>query len=296
MSKCIGCGITIKNTDKNNLGYTLKIDNKYCERCFKTIHYNEERKIENIDNSKIINKINKLGYLTIFITDLLSINKSLIDVFKSINNDKILVINKCDIIPDNLKLEHIEENIKNSFNIDDDICFISAKKNLYLNKIINKIEEYNTVILCGETSSGKSTLINNLIGSNLTTSKYSNTTLDFIKLKYMDYTIYDTPGILINENKKSIENIKILTKQMNDNYVLTVGNLKLRCNGNITLFFSDNIKINTKKENVNLDNKINITKSSDIELLDGGFIFVKNPCIIESNLKLNVRDSIIGKN
>jgi len=296
MSKCIGCGITLQNTDKNNLGYTLKIDNKYCERCFKTIHYNEERKIENIDNSKIINKINKLGYLTIFITDLLSINKSLIDVFKSINNDKILVINKCDIIPDNLKLEHIEENIKNSFNIDDDICFISAKKNLYLNKIINKIEEYNTVILCGETSSGKSTLINNLIGSNLTTSKYSNTTLDFIKLKYMDYTIYDTPGILINENKKSIENIKILTKQMNDNYVLTVGNLKLRCNGNITLFFSDNIKINTKKENVNLDNKINITKSSDIELLDGGFIFVKNPCIIESNLKLNVRDSIIGKN
>ena len=295
MSKCIGCGISLQNENKNNLGYTKNLDNKYCERCFKTIHYNEERKIENVDNSKIINKINKFGYFTIFITDLISINKGLINVFKNIKNDKLLVINKCDIIPDNLKLEHIEENIKNSFNIDDDICFISAKRNLYLNKIINKIEEYKTVILCGETSSGKSTLINNLIGSNLTTSKYSNTTLDFIKLKYLEYTIYDSPGIIINENKKSIENIKILTKQLKDDYILNVDDLKIRTNGNVTLFVTDDVNIKTKKEKINLDNKINISKSSDLELKNGGFIFVKNPCIIEANLNLDVRDSIIGK-
>ena len=295
MSKCIGCGISLQNENKNNLGYTKNLDNKYCERCFKTIHYNEERKIENVDNSKIINKINKFGYFTIFITDLISINKGLINVFKNIKNDKLLVINKCDIIPDNLKLEHIEENIKNSFNIDDDICFISAKRNLYLNKIINKIEEYKTVILCGETSSGKSTLINNLIGSNLTTSKYSNTTLDFIKLKYLEYTLYDSPGIIINENKKSIENIKILTKQLKDDYILNVDDLKIRTNGNVTLFVTDDVNIKTKKEKINLDNKINISKSSDLELKNGGFIFVKNPCIIEANLNLDVRDSIIGK-
>jgi len=294
MSKCIGCGIKLQNENKEDLGYTKNLENDYCERCFKTIHYNEERKVDNVDNFRIINKINKLGYLTIFITDLISLNKDLIDFFKSINNEKLLVINKCDIIPNNLKLEHIEDNIKNSFNINDEICFISAKKNLYLNKIINKIEEYKNVILCGETSSGKSTLINNLIDSNLTTSKYSNTTLDFIKLKYMDYVIYDTPGIIINSNKKSVEKISIFTKQMSDKYVLSIGDLKLRLNGNITLLVNDSVKINSKKEDIELENVVEINKSSDIEL-ENGFIFIKNPCIIKSNQKLNIRNSIISK-
>lgn len=295
MSKCIGCGIKLQNTDKDKLGYTKKLDNKYCERCFKTIHYNEEKKVTNLDNSKIIDKINKLGYFTIFITDLASINKKLIEVFKNINNEKVLVINKCDVIPDNLKLEHIEENIKNSFNIDNEVCFISAKKSMYLNKIINLIEEKETVILCGETSSGKSTLINNLIGSNLTTSKYSNTTLDFIKLKYLDYVIYDTPGIMINENKNNLENITISTKQLSDNYVLTIGNVKLRTNANLTFVIPDNLKITSKKEDIDLNEVIEIDKPTDIELEGGGFIFVKNPCIIKSNRILGARKSIIGK-
>ena len=294
MNKCIGCGIKLQNIEKNELGYTKDLQNKYCERCFKTIHYNEEKKIDNIDNFKIIEKINKLGYTTLFITDLLSINKKLIDIFKSINNKKILVINKCDIIPNNLKLEHLEENIKHSYNICDDICFISAKKEYNLNKIINVIESEQNVLLCGETSSGKSTLINKLIGSNLTTSKYSNTTLDFIKLKYMDYVIYDTPGIVINENKKVIENIKIYTKQLNDNYVLNINNLKLKLNGNITLIVDENVFISTKKEDINLENNININNNSDIEL-ENGFIFIKNSCIIKSSQELMIRKSIISK-
>ena len=287
MSKCIGCGIKLQNGDKEKIGYTKNLDNSYCERCFKTIHYNEEKKIINLDNKKIIDKINKLGYATIFITDLLSINNELIKVFKRINNKKILVINKCDIIPNNLKLEHIEENIKNSFNIREDVYFISAKKEYNLNKIINLIEEEQNVIFCGETSSGKSTLINK-------TSKYSNTTLDFIKLKYLDYSIYDSPGIIINENKKSIEKIQIFTKQLSDNYIISIDDIKLRVNGNITLFLNDGVKITSKKEKVELKNKINLTRSSDIELKNG-FVFVKNPCIIEYNKKLNVRNSIISK-
>lgn len=295
MSKCVGCGITLQNKENKSLGYTNNIENKFCERCFKTIHYNEERKITNFDNSKIIDKINKLGLFTIFITDLTSINNKVIELFKSINNNKILVVNKCDIIPNNLKLEHIEENIKNSFKIQEDICFISAKKNLYLNKIINLIEENESVILCGETSSGKSTLINNLIGSNLTTSKYSNTTLDFIKLKYLKYIIYDTPGIMVNDNKKNADKVVINTKQLSDQYILTVDDLKIRVNGNLTFIVPENLKISTKKENIKLENSIEIKKASDIELSNGGFIFVKKACIIESNKKLVIRDSIIGR-
>ena len=232
---------------------------------------------------------------TIFITDLLSINKKLIDVFKSIKNDKILVINKCDIIHNNLKLEHLEENIKNSFNLNEDICFISAKNKLYLNNLINIIEERKNVILCGETSSGKSTLINTLIGSSLTTSKYSNTTLDFIKLKYLEYIIYDSPGIVINENKKNVDKISISTKQIKDDYTISINKLKIKGNANLTFIISHDLLINSKKDKNNLTYKVNIDKPSDIELEDGGFIFVKKPCVLESNFKLEIRDSIIGR-
>jgi len=166
---------------------------------------------------------------------------------------------------------------------------------MYLNKIINKIEDNNSVILCGETSSGKSTLINNLIGSNLTTSKYNNTTLDFIKLKYLNYFIYDTPGIMINENKKISDKIIVSTKQLSDKYVLIVDDIKMRVNGNLTFIVPDNVKINSKKEDVKLGSIIKIDKPSDIELKNGGFIFIKSPCIIEANEELGVRNSIIGR-
>ena len=81
---------------------------------------------------------------------------------------------------------------------------------------------------------------------------------------------------------------------MSDKYVLSIGDLKLRLNGNITLLVNDSVKINSKKEDIELENVVEINKSSDIEL-ENGFIFIKNPCIINSNQKLNIRNSIISK-
>lgn len=295
MSKCIGCGITLQNINTSGLGYTKNLDNKYCERCFRTIHYNEEKKIKDFNSEEIINKINNLGLFTIFITDLMSINKELINYFKRISNKKVLVINKCDIIPDNLKLEHIEENIKNSYEISDEVFFISAKKNMYLNKVIDLFEEHQKVIFCGETSSGKSTLINNIVGSNLTTSKYNNTTLDFIKIKYNNYVIYDSPGIIINDNKPNYDKIMISIKKLSSDFVLTVDDLKIKGNGNITCYITENSVINSKKEDTKLAFKTNIVKNCDIELENGGFIFIKGMATIFSNKKLNIRKSIIGK-
>jgi ribosome biogenesis GTPase A len=293
MNKCIGCGIKLQDKDQSLLGYTPKINNKYCERCFKLIHYNQNKEVINLDNKKIVDKINKLNYFTIFITDLLSINKRVIDIYKSIKNNKILIVNKCDIIPNNVKLEHLEDNIKNSYNIKEDVYFISAKKKMYLNKIINLIEENNNVIFCGETSSGKSTLINNLIDSKLTTSKYNNTTLDFIKLKYLNYIIYDTPGF-INESNNDYDNIIIKTKDVSDNYVLNIGDLIIKTNGNLTFYINDNTNIISKKENVNLPNRVDIKTKSDI-VLNNGFIYVKEGITVYSNKELEIRNSIIGK-
>ncbi len=290
MNKCRGCGITLQNKDANLLGYTKDLTNKYCERCFKTIHYNIERKVNNIDNEKIIAKINKLGYYTIFLTDFLSINAKLIAVFKSIHNPKALVINKCDLIPDNLKLEHLEINLKKVYDIENPIFFISAKNKMYLERINSIIATFEKVIFCGETSSGKSTLINMITNSNLTTSKYNNTTLDFIKIKKDNYLIYDTPGLFIT--KQGYDKIKVVIKKLSNDFTLTIGNLKLRGQGNLTCFLASDIPVFSKKEVVNLNKELTIKKASDL-ILEKGFIFSKGNAQIKINRDIEIRDSII---
>ena len=294
MSKCIGCGITLQNTNTNKVGYTKKLDNKYCERCFKTIHYNEFKKVENIENEKIIAKINKLKLMTIFITDLLSINEKLLSVFKMIKNKKVLVINKCDLIPNNFKLEHLEKNIKDSYDLDCDIVFISAKKEYNLNSIIRIISNNEKIIICGETSSGKSTLINKLIGSSLTTSKYNNTTLDFIKLKYEEFVIYDTPGLIINTEKEYSEKIVLKTRRISNDYVLMLDDIKINGNGNITVIQNELLNIKSKKDNTKLDKTIVIPSNSDI-VLTNGFIYIKEGLELKTNNNIEVRKSIIGR-
>ncbi len=294
MSKCIGCGIKLQNENINALGYTKKLDNLYCERCFKTIHYNKEIKVSNQDNYQIVDKINKLGLFTIFITDILHLNEELIKLFKSFNNKKVLVINKSDIIPKNLKLEHLTLNIKESYNINNDIFFISAKSKNNINKIIKLIEENKKVILCGETSSGKSTLINSLTDSLLTTSKYNNTTLDFIKIKYLDYIIYDSPGFIVS-NFKNVEKYRLLTKTLNSKYIYDIGGIKITGDGNITLFLPHDYLLSSKKDNSSLKYELDIKSVSDIILPNGGFIFIKNNMKLKVSQELEIRKSIIGR-
>ncbi len=290
--KCIGCGIKLQNINKDELGYTNNLDNKYCERCFRIIHYNEDKKVSNVDNINIINKINKLGYLTLFITDLINLDINTINLFKRINNKKILIINKCDLIPNNIKIEHIKDNIKNSYNINDDIIFISAKKNININIINNIISENNTLFV-GETSSGKSTLINKLTNNKLTTSKYNNTTLEFIKIKYLDNYIYDTPGLYI-KNKYNIDKINIKTIQANKDYFYKIDDIIFNTSSNITVYYNDKYNITSKKEDNNLIKK-DIDNNSDIVISGVGFIFIKNKTTLYINKDIEIRKSIIGK-
>ena len=278
MSKCLGCGITLQDQEPNSLGYTPNINNPYCERCFKTIHYNANIQINNIDNNQILEKINKLNLFTFFITDLFNLNAEVINNYQKIKNKKILVLNKCDLIPNNLKLEHLEENIKKVYQIEEEVIFISAKQKMSLNYIKDLIAINHEVIFCGATSSGKSTLINNLLNVNLTTSKYQNTTLDFIKITKEEGIIYDTPGITLN-NYISTGKINTSIRKLAPDFVLTINNLKLSGIGNITLYLDSNDLIKSRKENINLEYIYKIDKPTDL-IVPGGFIFIKNKLII----------------
>lgn len=294
MTKCSGCGIVLQNENKLELGYTPKLDNLYCERCFKTIHYGKSSEVNNLNNDNIIVKINKLNYFTFFITDFLNLNKKVIEMYNQITTKKVLLVNKIDLLPDNLKLAHIVENIQTTYNIKDMIV-ISGESGYGLNKVIDLIEEKENVVFCGETSSGKSTLINKILDTKLTTSKFDNTTLDFIKLDYLKYTIYDTPGFILDK-KTYYNKIKVLPKILKKDYELHIGGYILKTNEDtpVTLFIKDNVLVKSKKNKEALNKKITLNMSSDLYLEDIGFVYIKNKSTIYINKNVEVRKSIIG--
>ena len=75
MTKCIGCGITLQDKNKDAVGYTPDIKNKLCERCFKLKNYNIlTNKGVSIDNDALIEKINKLYEYSKNAIDCTSIN------------------------------------------------------------------------------------------------------------------------------------------------------------------------------------------------------------------------------
>ena len=104
MTKCIGCGITLQDNIKDAVGYTPDIKNKLCERCFKLKNYNIlTNKGVSIDNDALIEKINKLKCYVLFLIDFINLDKEVIEAYKKIKCQKVLVLTKSDIIPKNIK-------------------------------------------------------------------------------------------------------------------------------------------------------------------------------------------------
>ena len=213
IKRCSGCGVALQSSDAASLGYTPDLSNKLCMRCFKMQHYNYKNALKlSLSNDEIIKRINKNSYLTFFIIDFLSISKEVLDTFKKIDNQKILVINKIDALPKSFKLLKIRNFIKDYYGIEEDIVWLSGKSNIGVKKLINIMEEeeIKESYLVGYTNSGKSTIINSLTNETLTTSYLPNTTVDFVSIKVGDITLIDTPGLNLDNTLYSLEDYKLL--------------------------------------------------------------------------------------
>lgn len=300
MTKCVGCGIKLQEKDKNELGYTPNLNNELCERCFKLKNYNIlTNKGINIDNDKLINKINELNTCILFLVDFINLDSEVIDAYKKIKSKKILIITKADIIPKNIKYQKLIQNIKNIYDIKEDLILTSSKTKLNIKTITKICLEEKNICLAGFTNAGKSSLINALVGSDITVSKKSNTTQDFIKLNVDGINIYDAPGFMSNINRENIPRsiIRPITYQFPSKHYLLIQDIKLNIleNSNFTIYVGNEANIIRRKENENVECKIIVPKNSDVIIKGFCFINFKNTCMISLNTKdYEIRPSIVG--
>ena len=320
---CLGCGIKLQYEDDNKEGYILKRKYDegalYCQRCFKLKNYNEVINDEvSLSEDDIITKVNQGNSHVFFLIDFLNIGSSTINTFKKIKVNKTLIISKSDLIIKGLNTNNIINNIKNIYDIDSDIIYLSSKNNENVNSIFKIMDKNNkkSCYILGYTNSGKSTLINKLLDSETTTtSYYTNTTLDFNELDINGYKIIDSPGFNLNNTfyENSEKNlmkrmnpkyfVNPITYQTKDNQIFLLEDrlyLKGFDNNSITFYISNLIKIKKIYKDETIKYKtIDVDNNSDIVISTLGFINVKKSCKLLVNEDLydlvEVRKSILSK-
>ena len=283
MAKCVGCGVTLQSDDENALGFVpleyLNEDGVYCKRCYGIKHYGLSYKptISNQNYFERIDVIKDEKAIVILMIDVMDLTGGFIpNLYKHIGDNKVIIlVNKIDLLPRDIKLNKIEETVKklaleNNLNVSS-VILISSKKKKNIERLVKKIDDlmedydYKThnfrhnpklglskVYVLGCASVGKSTFLNifkadmlnekNLI----TTSSLMQTTLDFIKITIdKNHTLIDTPGYL---NKASYQ----AYLSDNDNRLLNPTNyLKPRTfqlNTDQTIFMGGLVELNLESE------------------------------------------------
>lgn len=216
MSKrCSGCGVTLQNTNKDEVGYTPKLDGEYCMRCFRIRHYDDVviSMKQGVDSKDVLAKIEALDALVLWVVDLFDFEANLLEGLNRhlANKDIIMVATKRDLLPitlSNTKLEHfIRRRLKaNDLFVKDIIVTGNLVKNAKeefngsVDAVLQTIDYYRDgrdVVVMGMANAGKSTLLNALLQEDqrLTTSRHPGTTLDMVEISFEGYILYDTPGI-----------------------------------------------------------------------------------------------------
>ncbi len=326
MKRCMGCGAILQSKKKEEIGYVPKEkkEAKLCERCFRLLHYNDLKFVEISSSKKVLEQVNKTGLFAFFLVDLLNINKEVLKTYHAITAPKCFIISKVDFIPKYMNKNKIKVWLREEYDVEEEIIFLSAHKNQNIHYIENMMEQKNITesYLLGYTNSGKSTLLNKIMEEEqITTSIVPNTTIDFIKISLGNgKSIIDTPGFLYQDtlypkddvvfikkiNPKTF--LKPITFQLKKGAslliedLLRIENQSEKCN--MTLYMSNLLSIKkVYAQNELLKNlestSMHLEKNQDLVLKGIGFINFKSDSKVKIYIQkpgfLEIRSSFFGR-
>ena len=320
---CLGCGIKLQDENILNVGFVTNLEQDLCMRCFRLNNYGEYESVSSniIDYERIINEINKTKDLVLYVVDILNIPENIDNMRKLTNNDCLLILNKRDLLPLNIKDEKIIEYLKKKELGYQDILVVSCEKNRGMDNLMNKISKWQhskNVYVVGYTNAGKSSLITKIIKNygngdvHITIAPVPSTTLNNIEIPINDrLTLIDTPGIIDNCNiinhvekkmyKKlnSKKEIRPKTFQITRNGSLLVDNL-MRINylegdiNSFTFYIPNEIKVRRLrfKSNTLMDLTrmvIDIKYGEDLVISGLGFVKIVAACKIELFINKDIK-------
>ena len=128
---CLGCGVKLQDSNMLFEGYTADLSNDICSRCFRLKNYGEYQVSakSNDEYIDILKSVNDTKDLVLYVIDLLNIEKDITMIRNYISNRIILVLTKRDILPKSIKDENIKEYFSHLGLEYQDLIVISPKKN-----------------------------------------------------------------------------------------------------------------------------------------------------------------------
>jgi len=212
LKKCVGCGAMLQMQDPEAAGYIVKEGQTLCRRCYRLKHYGDTAvlKVSKADSDEVLSRVAKMDVLVVYVLDLCDVENGLLPGLHRhlMNKDVMLVATKRDLLPDTLGNDKLLQFLRSRLREEGievkGVVVVGdhAKSSQgMVSDMIQVLRKGKDVAVVGMANAGKSTLLNALMPSaNLTVSPYPHTTLDFNPIAWEGITVYDTPGIKVEDS------------------------------------------------------------------------------------------------
>ena len=263
--RCYHCGAILQCENENEKGYIIPeslhratpIQIIYCDRCFETMKaFNNSELEQKVDQEvlKILDDAFATDALIIWVVDLFSFNGTLnSEIAKKVKKLNVIVVgNKRDLFPANVKEESLVEYLNATFNAygikPKSVKLLGATNKIDSKELIdsmNAARKGHDVYMIGNSTSGKTSIINramkgfeNKTSRQIKTITYPGTSVNVLEIPLSRSSFfYELPGIsqttsATGKLEKDVirqivpkKAVKVITRSMSAGDALMVGSL-----------------------------------------------------------------------